>query len=156
MEFNRSTSKDRKDKSSRSYSTLAHNTSTSMNRNQLSRIVIHGFKSIRECDLIMKDLNVLIGPNGGGKSNFFQIFSLVQQLLVGKLQHFLGRRGGPDAMLHFGRKTTGIFGAELYFGSNGYKFGLEPTNDDRMMFAEESFWWNTQDKLKTYNGHFET
>ena len=127
-----------------------------MNRNQLSCIVIHGFKSIRECDLEMIDLNVLIGPNGGGKSNFFQFFDLVQQLLEGKLQLYVGRHGGPDAMLHFGRKTTDVFSAEIHFGNKGFKFRLEPTSDNRMMFAEESFWWNAQDNLKIYNGHFET
>ena len=127
-----------------------------MNSNQLSRIVIHGFKSIRECDLKMKDLNVLVGPNGGGKSNFFQFFDLVQQQLEGKLQLYVGRYGGPDAMLHFGRKTTDVFSGELHFGSDGYKFGLEPTNDYRMMFTEEKFWWNAQDKPKIFSGHFET
>ncbi|MFO0209533.1 MAG: AAA family ATPase, partial [Pseudanabaena sp.] len=41
-----------------------------MNQHQLSRIVLKGFKSIRECDLQLSELNVLIVANGSGKSNF--------------------------------------------------------------------------------------
>ena len=52
-----------------------------MNQNQLSRIVLKGFKSIRECDLELKELNVLIGANGSGKSNFIAFFRLIQQIL---------------------------------------------------------------------------
>jgi predicted ATPase len=34
-----------------------------MNPKQLSRIVLHGFKSIQDCDLELAAINVLIGPN---------------------------------------------------------------------------------------------
>jgi len=50
---------------------------------QLSRIVIKGFKSIKECDIKIKNINVLIGANGAGKSNFMSVFEL--------LKHILGR-----------------------------------------------------------------
>ncbi len=40
-----------------------------MNAEHLSRIKLQGYKSIKECDLKLKELNVLIGPNGAGKSN---------------------------------------------------------------------------------------
>lgn len=109
-----------------------------MKPNQLSRIVLRGFKSIRECDLELKDLNVLIGPNGAGKSNFIGFFRLIREMLEGRLQLYVGKQGGPDALLHFGCKKTERLCAELYFGNDGYKFVLEPTQDNRMMFAEEN------------------
>ncbi|TVR60485.1 MAG: chromosome segregation protein SMC [Candidatus Competibacteraceae bacterium] len=127
-----------------------------MNPNTLSRIVLRGFKSIRECDLELNALNVLIGPNGAGKSNFIGFFRLIQQMLEGKLQPYVSKHGGPDALLHFGRKKTEKLSAELYFGNNGYKFTLEPTQDNRMMFAEESFWWNIKGDWSISSGHFET
>jgi len=127
-----------------------------MNPNQLSHIKLRGFKSIRECDLILKDMNVLIGPNGAGKSNFIGFFKLIQQMLDGKLQLYVSKNGGPDALLHFGRKKTERMSAELYFGNNGYKFVLEPTQDNRMMFASESFWWNKKGDWLINTGHFET
>ncbi len=110
-----------------------------MNSNQLSRVVLRGFKSIRECDLELKNLNVLIGPNGAGKSNFIGFFKLIQEMIQGKLQLHVSKQGGPDALLHFGRKKTKQISAELYFGDNSYKFTLEPTQDNRMMFASEKF-----------------
>lgn len=122
----------------------------------LSRIKLSGFKSIRECDLNLKEMNVLIGPNGSGKSNFISFFKLIQQMLDGKLQLYVSKQGGPDALLHFGRKKTERMSAELYFGNNGYKFVLEPTQDNRMMFANESFWWNLKGNWGISQGHFET
>src|SRR5690606_7654702 len=127
-----------------------------MNPNQLSRIVLRGFKSIRECDLELRELNVLIGPNGAGKSNFIGFFRLIQQMLEGNLQRYVSKQGGPDALLHFGRKKTEQIHAELYFGNNGYKCTLEPTQDNRMMFAEENFWWNMKGDWTISSGHFET
>ncbi len=127
-----------------------------MNPNQVSRLVLRGFKSIRECDLELRELNILIGPNGAGKSNFIGFFRLIQQMLEGKLQIYVSKQGGPDALLHFGRKKTEKFIAELYFGNNGYKFVLEPTQDNRMMFAEENLWWNVSGDKSVGSGHFET
>ena len=128
-----------------------------MNPNQLSRIVLNGFKSIRKCDLELRDINVLIGSNGSGKSNFINFFKLIQQMLDSKLQLYVSKQGGPDALLYFGRKKTERMNAELYFfGNNGYKFTLEPTQDNRMMFASEAFWWNVRGDWDLGKGHFET
>lgn len=127
-----------------------------MNANQLSRIVLRGFKSIRDCDLELRSLNVLIGPNGAGKSNFISFFKMIQHILSGRLQYYVGKTGGPDAMLHFGRNRTEQLSAELYFGNNGYKFCLEPTQDNRMMFLEEKFWWNMGGHWDIGSGNFES
>lgn len=127
-----------------------------MNNSQLSRIVLQGFKSIRACDLELKELNVLIGPNGAGKSNFIEFFQLIQNILESKLQRYVSKQGGPDTLLHFGRKTTERIDAELYFGHNGYKFTLEPTQNNRMMFSKEDFWWNVRGDWNINEGHFET
>ncbi|MEB3189720.1 MAG: AAA family ATPase [Snowella sp.] len=127
-----------------------------VNEKQLSRIVLEGFKSIKECDLELKELNILIGPNGAGKSNFISFFRLIQQMLEGNLQIYVAKQGGPDVLLHFGRKKTEQIKAELYFGNNGYKFTLEPTQDNRLMFAQEYFWWNVRGDWDMGAGHFET
>lgn len=127
-----------------------------MNYQQLARIKLQGFKSIAKCELEMKNLNVLIGPNGAGKSNFIGFFKFIQQMLQGNLQKTVSKAGGPDALLHFGRKKTESLHAELYFGNNGYKFTLEPTQDNRMVFDEENFWWNMKGDWDISSGHYET
>jgi len=123
---------------------------------QLSRIVIEGYKSIARCDVEMGCLNVLIGANGAGKSNFISFFRLIAVLLDQRLQLLVGKSGGPDALLHFGRKQTELLKAELYFGNNGYKFALEPTLDNRMMFHREALWWNMNGDNGVCSGHFES
>jgi predicted ATPase len=127
-----------------------------MNQNHLSKIVLKGFKSIRECDLELKELNVLIGANGSGKSNFIAFFRLIQQILASNLQLYVSKQGGPDSLLYFGRKRTKQIAAELYFGNNGYKFVLEPTQDNRMVFSIEKFWWQKFGDWLIQVGHFET
>ncbi|WP_020157002.1 AAA family ATPase [Methylobacter marinus] len=123
---------------------------------QLSKIVIEGYKSIAKCELEMGCLNVLIGANGAGKSNFIGFFRLIAVLLDQRLQSLVGKSGGPDTLLHFGRKKTEALSAELYFGNNGYKFTLEPTNDNRMMFQREALWWNMSGDKGVSSGHFES
>lgn len=127
-----------------------------MNESQLSQIKIEGFRSIKACDLKLNELNVLIGANGAGKSNFIGFFRLIQQMLEGNLQRYVSKSGGPDSLLHFGRKKTERLRGELYFGNNGYKFILEPTADNRMMFADEDFWWNMYGDRSLGAGHFES
>lgn len=124
--------------------------------NQLSRLVLRGYKSIAECDIELGKLNVLIGANGAGKSNFIGFFRLINRILDKQLQASVGDAGGPDALLHFGRKKTEELHAEMYFGNNGYKFKLKPTQDNRMMFEHEALWWNVRGDWHPGSGHFET
>ena len=123
---------------------------------QLSHIVIEGYKSIAKCDLEMGCLNVLIGANGAGKSNFISFLRLIATILDQRLQARVSKAGGPDALLYFGRKKTEALKGQLYFGNNGYKFALEPTNDNRMMFQNESLYWNMKGDVGNYSGHFES
>jgi predicted ATPase len=124
--------------------------------NQISQLVLHGYKSIAECALELGRLNLLIGANGAGKSNFIGFFRLINRILDQQLQVAVGQAGGPDALLHFGRKTTEELRAELYFGNNGYRFTLRPTQDNRMIFYHEALWWNMSGDYHPASGHFET
>jgi predicted ATPase len=75
----------------------------------LERLSITGYKSIREATLEFDSLNVLIGANGAGKSNLVSFFCFLSAALdekETKLNDYVGRRGGPNAFLHFGGKRT--------------------------------------------------
>lgn len=105
-------------------------------------LTVTGYKSIRELrDFPLTNLNVLIGANGAGKSNFIGLFRLLNEMYEQQLQVFIQKQGGPDALLHFGRQTTDKFHAEFYFDRNGYKFDLIPTNDNRLIFEKEISWF---------------
>ncbi len=126
------------------------------NSDQISHLVINNYKSIKACDVYLGRLNVLIGSNGAGKSNFISFFKLLQQMLAQSLQLHVSKSGGPDALLHYGRKHSEKISAELYFGNNGYKFSLSPTLDNRMVFEHEAFWWNQYGDKNLGSGHFES
>ena len=68
----------------------------------LGRIFLRGFKSIRELDLKMHPINILIGANGSGKSNFISLFTFLKSLCEGKLQSHLEKQGFASSFFHFG------------------------------------------------------
>lgn len=130
-------------------------------RLKLTRISLLGYKSIASCDLELRDINVLVGANGAGKSNLISLFKLIHQLIRGNLQTHISREGGPDALLHYGRKKTPQIRVTLTFGGeqDAYRFSLEPTADNRMMFADEAIGFSrqVQNVAGTIGlGHFET
>ena len=106
----------------------------------IKKLTIEGFKSIRKLeDFELGSLNVLIGANGAGKSNFVGFFRLLRELIEQRLQIALRTmEGGADACLYMGPKDTQRFVAKLYFAQNGYEFALMPTLDNRLVFAEET------------------
>lgn len=123
---------------------------------------IAGYKSIRELrDFELRDLNVLIGANGAGKSNFINLFRMLAEMYEQNLQVYVQTQGGPDALLHFGRETTERLHAEFYFAHNGYKFDLVPTADNRLIFEREISWFggvyfNTTPSATLGSGHEES
>ena len=67
---------------------------------------IEGFKSIKKQKVELKGINILIGGNGIGKTNFISSFELMRNIYEQNLQNYVVRKGGADALLYFGRKTT--------------------------------------------------
>ncbi|MCC8045298.1 MAG: AAA family ATPase [Clostridiales bacterium] len=105
---------------------------------QLSQIIIRGYKSIQKCDISFGNINVLIGSNGAGKSNFISAFSMLQNILAKNLQVSVAKKG-VNALLYNGRKTTEEIDFEVFFGENSYGFELIPTDDNRLIFQKEYF-----------------
>lgn len=103
----------------------------------LDRIEIEGYRSIKKLKLRLRAINILIGANGAGKSNLVGAFGLLGDLVDGKLQLHVGRRGGANALLHFGVKKTKKLRLRVSFGMNAYEAVLEPSAKDRLIFASE-------------------
>lgn len=115
----------------------------------LERIVVKGYKSIREADITLRPINVLIGANGAGKSNFVSLFHFVNHLASGNMQIYVARAGGADQILHYGRKTTEQLSVELWFVqekdlANGYECTLVPTADDLLVFRDEAVYFHNR------------
>jgi predicted ATPase len=105
---------------------------------QLDELHLTGYKSFRELALRLSPLNVLIGANGVGKSNFISLFRLLNQVVEQNFQVFVPTHGGAETFLHYGRKATPEITLQLVFGKNGYRVKWLPTVDDRLIFAEEA------------------
>lgn len=100
----------------------------------LDRISIENFKSIKTLDLKLDRLNLLIGSNGVGKSNFLSFFKLVQNIYEQRLEKY-SMQVGAENLLHYGSKTSDYISGNLHFGLNGYEFSLLP-NDKSGLFIE--------------------
>ena len=105
----------------------------------LERLSIRGFKSIRKLESFeLRGVNVLIGANGAGKSNFLDVFRLLSQLARGRFQVFAKQAGGPDALLFGGPRRTPSLEVELVFdrGHCRYRFSAEAAGDE-LVIGEE-------------------
>ncbi|MBM3475417.1 MAG: DUF2813 domain-containing protein [Armatimonadetes bacterium] len=109
--------------------------------NRLTHIHIEGFKSIREADLDLRPLNVLIGTNASGKSSLLSLFRMLNFAAAGRLQVHIGQIGGAEAVLHYGSRTTSEFGVALEFGgtrgASRYRARLAHAAPDTLLFADE-------------------
>ncbi|MFN7617795.1 MAG: AAA family ATPase, partial [Pseudanabaena sp.] len=92
----------------------------------LKHISIKGFKSIKELDLDLSPINVLIGANGSGKSNFISFFKLLNRMMQspGQLQFFVGQEGGASSFLFDGAAVTPQIEVELNFKLKNLDFEL--------------------------------
>lgn len=85
----------------------------------ITRIEIQGYKSIKSLEIDLRPVNILLGGNGVGKSNFISVFSLIRNIYNQNLQHYVQKKGGPDSLLHFGRKNTNQLAVSICFRSPG-------------------------------------
>jgi predicted ATPase len=111
---------------------------TRYDRGELKRIRIEGFRSIHKCDIELSPINVLIGSNGAGKSNFIAAFRLLQSVLDRELKLYVAR-AGLSSLFFNGPKVTEEIRLEVFFGNNSYGFDLVPTEDNNVVFRREFF-----------------
>ena len=108
----------------------------------LKMINIQGFKSIKAMELELRPLNILIGANGAGKSNLISFFKMLNEMMAGRLQQFIGSAGRAQSLLHYGPKTTPQIEACLVFdaeqGTNTYTMRLFHAAGDTLIFADET------------------
>jgi predicted ATPase len=102
---------------------------------------IEGYKSIKEIELTMKPINLLIGSNGAGKSNFISFFKLINAIFNTRLQKYVIEQNA-DNILHFGRKHTKVMKGKMIFSNgdvhnNSYIFELAQKTDGGLYLDNE-------------------
>jgi predicted ATPase len=109
---------------------------------RLEKIHIEGYKSIKEMDLEIRNLNVLIGANGSGKSNFISLFKFLRNVIEQRLQYYV-RYSSANRILHYGSQETKLMTISLDFSPNLYKVSFTPSlNDGLFIEKEEIAFWN--------------
>lgn len=126
-----------------------------MPNNALSAITVRGFKSIAAIeDLKLGPINIAIGANGSGKSNFLGAFEFLHVVADGHLRDFVTKSGGAKKVLHFGSER-GLSGTpdaapmhmEVLFKKprSGYRIALSSTSDDGLFpVSEQVLHWNSR------------
>lgn len=128
---------------------------------KLDHIEVSGFKSIRELKLDLGSLNVLIGANGSGKSNFIALFEALNHIVEGRFQLFVAKAGGAESFLYYGQKATDEIQINLAFGQNSYSCTLLPSADESLVFGNEACFFQAKgfpEPYKTWlgSGHKES
>ena len=105
---------------------------------KLNELEIKGYKSIKSLSLELNSLNIIIGANGVGKSNFIGFFKFINKILDKDLELYTAKQRGANKILYFGQKTTEEIFFKLIFKPNGYLATLIPNNADKFIFKEEA------------------
>ena len=122
----------------------------------LKNVTIKGYRSIRDATLELRRLNVLIGANGSGKSNFVSFFKLLNEMMAGRLQEYIGKTGRGQSVLHFGPKATVQLEAMLEFEEadalDTYAVRLFHAANDILLFADETLDFKRADWVGKHKG----
>jgi predicted ATPase len=108
----------------------------------LRRVVLRNYKSIRECDVALGPLTLLVGPNGSGKSNFLDALRFVAESLRTTMDQALRERGGIQEVRRRSRGHPTHFTVDLTMtlpnGENAlYHFRVGAKQEGRFEIQEE-------------------
>ena len=92
-------------------------------------------------DLEIRPLNVLIGANGSGKSNFLGALQLLRTAILSasRTSDYVRRSGGANRLLHFGSKKTRSISFSIRFNDGLADFSVDmPYGADDQLFPRIS------------------
>lgn len=123
---------------------------------KITKIEIENYKSIKHTVLELKDINILLGANGAGKSNFISFLKLLNNIILKRLQAFAIEEGEVNNLFHRGIKNSEYIYSRIDFGDNAYSFKLKPTQDHRLFFESEDIFWKASGTRNIGLMNFET
>jgi predicted ATPase len=121
-------------------------------RKRITNITIEGYKSIRAGSVAIKDVTVLVGANGAGKSNFIAVLDLLGRIVDERLGLEVGLRGGASSLLQVGEEGAEQILIRVDAGTdspdftNSYEAVLVPAANDELIFASESTYFRDTKK----------
>ena len=105
--------------------------------NHLAKIKIEGYKSIKQVELEIKNINILIGENGAGKSNLMSIFDLIEAIREYELQTYVNLLGGMSSILYNGWKSTRNCYLEIFRDKYMFYGRISADNADTCFLSQQ-------------------
>ena len=106
----------------------------------IQSLSIHHYKSIRRLQRLQLDpVNVLIGANGAGKSNFVSFFTFMADVVNRRLQAHIEELGGAKRIISTDCHPEECFSAIVSFRAGALIFIAGVTEDDRLQLLHEKF-----------------
>jgi len=102
----------------------------------IDKLSIQGFKSIRDATVEFKNLNVIIGANGSGKSNLLQVFQVLREKANNNLEFYIKKYGDISSFLHNGIQCTPKISIAVGMDGEMYKLVLIPTANEYFQTRE--------------------
>lgn len=127
------------------FSSFAKNAEVS----RMEKVCIKGYKSFQDITLELGQINILIGSNGSGKSNFLSFFEFLNKIYEQKMTEYVALNGGVDKFFHKGSKVTDVIQAEVFWKTNRYQIQLKE-GDGRFVVAHEKLGY-TAGSMVYYN-----
>lgn len=132
----------------------------------MDSISVKGYKSFQDVNVSLRKINILIGSNGSGKSNFLSLFELLGASYDGRLAQYVAFCGGVDKLLYKGRKITDRIKINVREDKNSYNLSLMESDGQLLVESEEigyssrpTYWtfyeisrYKPETTLKDYNG----
>ncbi|RKY10012.1 MAG: hypothetical protein DRP66_00765 [Planctomycetota bacterium] len=130
----------------------------------IDKLTIRGFKSIR-CieDFPLGNLNIMIGANGAGKSNFVNFFELFRLAFEEEFcerkvfQNYVKEQGRSDQYFYLGPKFTRSIDAQICCGeTHKFTFSLKPLAEGELKYNFETignmYGRNRDERLEYFSG----
>src|SRR5512141_336277 len=91
----------------------------------VTELRIKGYRSVLDLSLSLKRVNVVVGPNGCGKSNVYKALSLLWDAAEGGLARVLAEEGGMPSLLWAGPRKDGPVRVSIGVTVDDLEYDLE-------------------------------
>lgn len=117
--------------------------------NIIKEITIEGFKSILEQKLELAQMNVFIGTNGAGKSNFLEALAMVSASADGGISYYnLGRKGSrlssPEIFKSSFKNKTRKSSFKIEIKMDDYTYDMKINSSSEFSYFTEQFLKNNK------------
>lgn len=110
----------------------------------LSFLEVQNFKSIEKCSLNLKQENIIVGPNGVGKSNLLDAILFLKDASTDGLDHAIARRHGINSIRRWSKTRPYNISILMKFrhkrSYGTYKVVIASSQGDFSVVEEEGSW----------------